>query len=173
METTHTLAHLGQYPYHLVDVLQACQPSETMPKPGTDCDHCGTYITNIFVCKSSDGKTFKLGSSCVDKLGDKGLISQVREAQRKIAREKREAKRREEWEAGREEREAEAARVAAEQAERKAALAARYEAAKPKLAKLPHPNAYFASKGKTLLDYTEFMGGIENWKVERILTEVK
>lgn len=38
------------------------------------CDHCGTGIRDCYQIKSSDGKSFVVGSSCVEKTGDAGLI---------------------------------------------------------------------------------------------------
>jgi len=38
------------------------------------CDHCGTGIRDCYQIKSSDGNTFVVGSSCVEKTGDAGLI---------------------------------------------------------------------------------------------------
>lgn len=38
------------------------------------CDHCGTGIRDCYQIKSGDGKTFVVGSSCVEKTGDAGLI---------------------------------------------------------------------------------------------------
>lgn len=40
----------------------------------TACAYCSTGITNCFKIESSDGKQFIVGSECVKKTGDKGLI---------------------------------------------------------------------------------------------------
>jgi hypothetical protein len=157
MESTkvHIFEHLGRAPYRLIGVLDAGEAydPDRNPKPGTSCDHCGTYITLIFRCKSSDGKTFVIGSTCVDKLGDAGLRKAVNV---KIAERRREARRIkaiEKWEAERPERERrEAERQAAEQA-RNARIIAEWERVKPKLAAQPHPYGF---SGKSLLDYINY-----------------
>lgn len=88
---------------------------ETRTKPGGSCDFCGTYIVNFYWILSSDNKKFKVGSSCVEKTYDKGLIDAVKKEKNKIAREKRETKR----EAKRaEQKAARIKRVQAEQADR-------------------------------------------------------
>ena len=63
-------------------------PRTSAGGPGS-CHYCGTGILNHFLIKSADGKTFLVGSDCVRKTGDAGLINAVK---RKAARVK-EAKR--------------------------------------------------------------------------------
>jgi len=41
-------------------------------KPGGSCDFCGNYIKVFCWVRSSDGRRFKVGSSCVDKAGKAG-----------------------------------------------------------------------------------------------------
>jgi hypothetical protein len=159
METKqHIFTDLGQAPYRLVAVLEAPEPSEMYPKPGLTCDHCGTYIPIIFKCESSDHKSFVIGSTCVEKLGDKGLIDVVKAKMSERRRELRRIKEIEAWEAAAPQREA--ARLEREAAEAKAQIEAEaeYDRVKPLLANRPHPNAFFASKGKTMLDYVEYCG---------------
>lgn len=80
-------AYLGVAPYKLLDV-EMREDSEA----GTVCDYCGTYIKNIFHCESADRKTFVIGSTCVDKLGDAGLKKVVAEKIRDHRRELRRIK---------------------------------------------------------------------------------
>lgn len=60
-------------------------PAPNMPKV-TACDFCSTVIKSCFRIKSSDGKSFIVGSECVKKTGDKGLVKQVNW---EVARQKR------------------------------------------------------------------------------------
>jgi hypothetical protein len=67
------------------------------------CQYCGTAIMHNFIIQSSDGMRFVVGSDCVARTGDAGLLKQVRGERLKVVREKREAGRRmkrEEREAG-------------------------------------------------------------------------
>ena len=80
------------------------------------CAYCGHDLVHNFIVRSSDGKEFSVGSECIEKVGDKGLITAVRLHERQVRQEKRRAKeaaeheaRRVAWEAGREVREAEEA----------------------------------------------------------------
>ena len=57
------------------------------------CAYCGTTIKNIYVCKSSDGETFGVGSECINKSTDAALITAMKKAQQKIAREENQKKR--------------------------------------------------------------------------------
>jgi hypothetical protein len=165
------VVNLGNAPYRLVRVeMREQDPND--PKVGSSCDYCATYITNIFHCESADGKKFVIGSTCIDKLGDAGLKKVVDAKVREHRRELRRAQAAAEWEAARPEREAHEAKLAAERKIETEALVSRYETAKAKLAKRPHPNAYFASKGKTMLDYAEYMGGVSSYRVQRLLDEV-
>jgi hypothetical protein len=149
---------LGKAPYRLLGVLFAGEPTEMNPKPGTSCDYCSTYITNIFKCESADGKRFLIGSTCVDKLGDAGLKKLVDQKVREHRRELRRIKELKAWEAAAPERERLAAEKEAQEAERKTHVQAEYDRVKPLLATQPHPNGFFASKGKTLVDYVEYCG---------------
>lgn len=128
-------ASLGAAPYKLVSV-DMREQDPNGPRVGTSCDYCDTYITNVFHCESSDGKHFVIGSTCVEKLGDSGLTKAVNDRVRDHRRELRQAK----------------------EAEKRAKIFQDFERVKPQLVKMPHPNEYFASKGKTLLDYVEYCG---------------
>lgn len=69
-------AGLGLAPFRCVDMItkkyQACQGAPV--QPGGCCDYCGNGIMFCFVIKSRDGKTFEVGSDCVARTGDAGLI---------------------------------------------------------------------------------------------------
>src|SRR5947207_1503105 len=92
----HIFTHLGHAPYALVNYFEASLPSDydNILPPGFKlycCDHCGTPLRNVFVCRSSDGKTFNLGSVHVERLGDCGLTKAVQTKSRELRREKRQA----------------------------------------------------------------------------------
>lgn len=60
---------LGLPPFKILDYrLSDCRD--------TPCAHCGTLIKNIFEVASSDDIISLVGSTCVRKSGDKGLINQ-------------------------------------------------------------------------------------------------
>lgn len=61
------------------------------------CDHCGTAIRFRFWLKSADGQTFKVGSDCIEKTGDAGLIDIARERVNQRRREAAQAKRDAAW----------------------------------------------------------------------------
>lgn len=164
MKTVHIFekAQLGTAPFRLLRV-DMIEQDPNGPRRGTSCDHCGTYITNLFFCESSDGKKFVIGSTCAEKLGDAGLTKAVRTEVSNHRRELRNQRQLAEWEAARPAREA----YQQEQAAQKAALIAErkelFKTLRPTLATMPHPNEYFASKGKTMIDYLNyFHGDIDN-----------
>jgi len=53
---------------------------EMTTKPGGTCAYCGQYIVNMFKIRGSDGSEFHVGSDCVLKTGDKGLLQPVKVA---------------------------------------------------------------------------------------------
>lgn len=61
---------------------------------GGSCDYCGTGIRTECWVLSSDGRKFKVGCNCIEKVGDKGLLKayksspEFRAKQRKLAAEK-------------------------------------------------------------------------------------
>lgn len=142
---------LGHAPFKLLSV-DMVEQDPNGPRRGTSCDHCGTYITNLFFCESADGKKFVIGSTCAEKLGDAGLTKAVRREVANHRRELREAKWRAEmepiWAKEREDAEKAAQNRLSE-----------YNRVKPLLATQPHPNEYFASQGKTKLDYLMYFVG--------------
>jgi hypothetical protein len=77
-----TKSGLGIGPFRCVGVFQKVGPI-VMPdgteigSPGQAmgvCAHCGTGIADCYQIRSADGKQFVVGSSCVEKTGDAGLI---------------------------------------------------------------------------------------------------
>jgi hypothetical protein len=61
-------------------------------KPGGTCDFCGTGIRYEFHILSADGKHHKVGSNCIEKVGDAGLRKQIDPTIRRHKREQRQAK---------------------------------------------------------------------------------
>lgn len=130
---------------------------------GTSCDFCGHYIRNVFLIESSDGKTFRVGSDCVAKTGEKGMINKVRAILNDKRKERERLAREARWEAERPEREAREAKMREEAQARREKLQAEYERVLPLAEKVPHPNGYFASKGKTLKDYILYFQNGSRW----------
>lgn len=62
-------------------------------KPGGCCNYCGTGILYEYSIESADGKTFVVGSDCVKRTESE--VVGFKEARLKLARDKREAKRKE------------------------------------------------------------------------------
>lgn len=107
---------------------------EIHTQPGGTCDFCGTFIIDMFKIRSADDKTFKVGSDCLLKTGDAGLIKLVPELKKKAAKARKEA------------REAELIRRAKEAFQSRPSL----------FRDEPHPNAYWAKEGKTKRDYMQW-----------------
>lgn len=67
---------LGKAPFRFVDFheskFQACPDAPV--QAGASCDYCGTGIMYVCVIESADGKRFKVGSDCVSKVDDAGLL---------------------------------------------------------------------------------------------------
>src|SRR6478609_8400377 len=61
-------------------------------KPGGTCAYCGQGITNLYNIRSADGKTFHVGCDCVALTGDAKLMTVVKKAALKLAREQRQAR---------------------------------------------------------------------------------
>ena len=89
---SHPFASFGPAPYKLVgfqsaeERVQIAQAkAESMgvslcgimdnhkPKCGTTCDHCSTYIENVFTFRAADGATFKTGETCAKKANKPAL----------------------------------------------------------------------------------------------------
>ena len=57
-------------------------------QPMGSCKHCGMGIADCYVIRSSDGKEFEVGSSCVLKTDDPGLKKEVKRIRTKIDHDK-------------------------------------------------------------------------------------
>ena len=99
---------------------------------GGSCDHCGTGIIDTYYLKSADGRTFHVGSTCIGKAGDRGLLAQIKPTVNKIKKERRDERNRVKIEAARE-------------------LLPQVKAA---LAERPHP---WKIASLTRLDYVEYL----------------
>lgn len=95
------IAGLGTAPYrytgHKVLKYQACHGAPI--QPGGSCDYCGTAIMDAFYFRSADGREFKVGSDCVYKAGDRGMVDLIKKAAAKIQTERRHAREAEQIEA--------------------------------------------------------------------------
>lgn len=137
-------AGLGKAPFHFTGEVTEktyCACPGAPVQAGSTCDYCGTCIRYEFWVRSADGKEFKTGCDCIHKTGDRGLIQQISIAERKL-RDVKNAKAKE--------------RKAAKLAERIAAAMTKLPTVRGTLANQPHPNAYYASQGRTLLDYVQW-----------------
>ena len=56
------------------------------------CAHCGMALMHNFICQSSDGRKFAVGSACVAKTADKALGDKIAIAAAKVVRAARRAK---------------------------------------------------------------------------------
>lgn len=130
-------AGLGTAPFRCIgyreEVYQACQGAPI--QPGTSCDYCAQGIRYVYVIQGADGRSFKVGSSCVEKCASKGerVYTEVQRAARKL---KREAKLK------RDKARIERLRAHLETDTVQADLSSR-----------PHPNTYRASLGDTELSH--------------------
>ena len=89
-------AQLGKAPFRCIGYYEAkwqAHPGAPV-QPGTCCDYCGQGIINAFKIRSRDGREFKVGSDCVARTGDAGLIRSYKKHPevRAAARAKRNAK---------------------------------------------------------------------------------
>jgi hypothetical protein len=100
---------------------------------GGHCEYCGTPIVWRFYLKGVDNKIFFVGSDCVMKTGEAGLMKIVEAEVKKRTKELREA---------REEKKLDFVRASMKDAK-----------VLEVLAKKPHPNSWYARNGKTLADY--------------------
>ena len=84
------LAGLGKAPYRYISCEQKLFKCGDTVKPGGTCHYCSTAITFCFTIQSADGKRFIVGSDCVERIGELGLLKQFksspeyREAQAQI-----------------------------------------------------------------------------------------
>lgn len=121
-----------------MDTAHAMQDSPRLEAGMGTCAHCGHGILNIFIVRRGDGKLYGVGSDCIMKVSSEGDVSDVSKMEREIRRQ------------------AKIKRENLEQAKRDS-LEADYQEALKVLASKPHPNSYFASKGKTAADYYSFV----------------
>jgi hypothetical protein len=82
-------AGLGRAPFRCVGVEERRGPivvseaggvTTTIGAPGQPmgvCDFCGTGIAECYLIRSTDGRDFIVGSDCVRKTGDAGLLRQL------------------------------------------------------------------------------------------------
>jgi hypothetical protein len=127
--TVHTFeaAGLGKGPFRLSHVTS----------DGGNCQYCNTAIVFRFYIQGQDSRTFFVGSDCVMKTGDVGLMRIVdREVKARTAALKK-------------------ARDAEKLNDLRLFLSNPVSIAA--LTKLPHPNSYYASTGKTMKDYADWM----------------
>lgn len=135
-------AGLGKAPFRCVgsyeSKYQAIPGDPSCPiQPGSSCDYCGQGIMMVCVIRDANGVEFKVGCDCVHRSGDKALakpVSAIKAAHVKSVKASRDAAKADEL----------VAILADEQ--KRAALAAK-----------PHPHAWRAEKGATLLDWAEWM----------------
>ena len=123
--TTATLQHkfeiagLGVYPFQCTGMVTRVITYPTgESQPSGTCDYCGNGIKYCCVIRDANGKTFEVGTDCVMKTGDRGLVDVVKRAQREKKADERRAKREAEYNSP--ERVAERERYAAEQAAQEA-----------------------------------------------------
>lgn len=99
---------LGKAPFRCVGLFSLPSPSLAERNPDAfnnalrelprgvgcgSCQYCGTAIMHNFLIQSADGMRFVVGSDCVARTGDAGLVKQVRAERLKVVREKREVSR--------------------------------------------------------------------------------
>ena len=104
---------------------------------GNSCRYCWTGIKDVFYIESADGKVFPVGSTCVNKTGDRGLINTVKRQMNQLKAEKAYKRNTE--------------RIA------NAVVELEDPELRKSLASHPHPLEWRASKGDTLLDWAEWM----------------
>lgn len=138
-------AGLGKAPFRIMGHEEKRGPIDlgnglTVGSPGQPmgtCDFCGTGIVDCFRIASSDGKTFIVGSVCVEKTGDKGLMKIVKS---EISRKQ-------------------TAQRHAREAEKIIVLQAKLAdpVIRESLSAVDHPLRWRQAQGDTLLDWAEWM----------------
>lgn len=79
------MAGLGKAPFKFVGIEELRGPITLLGgiqvgapgQPMGSCDYCGNGIAICCRIRSSDGKEFVVGSTCVGKVGDKGLMRNI------------------------------------------------------------------------------------------------
>jgi hypothetical protein len=102
-DTIHkfTEAGLGSAPFKYLgcgEEVYRAHPDAPV-QPGASCDYCGTGIRHVFYIRSADGRRSKIGSECINKAGDRGLISRAKAALNARRRAAAQAKRQAAWDA--------------------------------------------------------------------------
>jgi hypothetical protein len=150
---------LGRAPFRFVGCYESRGPlnlgdGRTVGAPGQPmgtCAHCGMGIAVCCTIQDADGKRFVVGSVCVNKTADAGLIKQTRTAMNTRLAAARQDK----------------------AVKRKAWIEANLEAARATLQSQPHPGGY---DGKTAYDWAVWMtknaGDAGRKKVEAALRAV-
>lgn len=84
-------ANLGTYPFRCVGVTyQTFRAAPDAPlQPGACCDYCGTGIMYVYAVVGADGRKFKVGSDCIARTGDAGLIRERKVQTRVLATERK------------------------------------------------------------------------------------
>lgn len=133
-------AGLGTAPFRLVRVEMRWFSIPGVPgskKPGSSCMYCGHPIAECCFLLDADGREFHIGNECIKKAGYAGLYDTVKKELRRMKDQ------------------AQADLAAATFREGRDILA--WPEIRHSLSTQPHPNAYFAAKGKSLVDYYEFL----------------
>lgn len=89
------LSGLGKAPFRFHGIREnAFSPAPGEPsKAGGCCDYCSTGIRWECVIVSADGVQSVVGTDCIGKVGDKGLVNKARQARNELKRkEKRDAR---------------------------------------------------------------------------------
>jgi len=87
-----TLAGLGEAPFRFVGINENLFRAGDIVKAGGCCNFCSTGIRYECIIVSADGINSVVGTDCIRKVGDKGLVKAVNALKNKQAREKRKAK---------------------------------------------------------------------------------
>src|SRR5437016_3798139 len=83
-------AGLVKAPFKVIGVYDEGQRNYDQAQYHSSCNYCYAQIRYIFEIESSDGKKFIVGSDCVKKTGDKGLINRINQEIAKVRYEKEE-----------------------------------------------------------------------------------
>lgn len=87
---------LGIAPFRFIDCVDAGPLKYQKPPEG--CDFCGTAIRYLYIIEDANGKRAIVGSECIAKSGDLGLIDIAKRTEKLRRADAREAKRQREYE---------------------------------------------------------------------------
>lgn len=92
---SHPFNHLGRAPFRFIGMSEKVHDNgDGTTKAGSSCDHCHTGIRFECWIQDADGKTFKVGMDCADKVNnDPKLVNAVKAANLKRQRDLRAHKR--------------------------------------------------------------------------------